>query len=752
MGGSDGTRVYRDVFALQWIDGRLATTRLPELPSPRAFPAATVAGESVFLAGGQASVGACEGLRTFWRLDLDVPPDERRWDVLPELPGPGRILPVLAVQHDGFRDVVLLAGGCALSGTAEGEVRRRYLTDAWVFIPADDAGDGAWQQVAELPRPAAGAPVVSVGQSHVLILGGDDGEHFDRIEALGDGHPGFRTDVLAYHTFTDTWTTLGSVPVGLVTTPAVWWQGQIVVPGGEDRPGHRDASVLRGRFTTARVRFGLANHGVLIAYLLALVGMGVYFSRREKSTDDFFLGGRRVPWWAAGISIFGTMLSAITFMAFPAKAYAQDWVFVVANLCVLPIVPIVVFFYLPFYRRLNVTTAYEYLEKRFNLAVRLFGSATFVLFQLGRLAIVLFLPSIALAAVTDIPVWICIVVMGVLATLYTVLGGIEAVIWTDVLQVVVLLGGALISLVVIAAGVDGGLGRVISIGQIHDKFRTFDWTWDCTVASVWVVIVGNLCINLFPYTSDQTVVQRYLTTRDERQAARSIWTIAILAVPATFLFFAVGTALFAFYASHPGRLNPSMQTDAVFPWFIARELPVGVAGLVIAGVFAAAMSSLDSSLNSMSTAIVTDFYRRFRAGADEGRCLRLARVLTALLGAVGTATALVMATYDIKSVVDVYSTVIGLFGGGLAGVFALGVFTRRAHGPGALVGAVVSAVTLCGVQMFTGIHFFLYAAVGLGTSLGVGYLASVVVPVRQRDLAGLTVHSLSARQGERGPG
>ena len=192
----------------------------------------------------------------------------------------------------------------------------------------------------------------------------------------------------------------------------------------------------------------------------------------------------------------------------------RDWVYLWNPLVAGLIAPLVVFIYLPFFRRLNLTTVYEYLEKRFHVAVRLFASSAFVLFHLGRMAIVLFLPAIALSAVTGIDVYACIVVMGILCTVYTVLGGIEAVIWTDFLQVIVLIGGALISLVIIAANVEGGFSGIVSVGMADSKFHAVNWTWDMTTTAIWVMVIGNIFVNLVPYTSDQAVVQRYFTTKD----------------------------------------------------------------------------------------------------------------------------------------------------------------------------------------------------------------------------------------------
>jgi solute:Na+ symporter, SSS family len=387
-----------------------------------------------------------------------------------------------------------------------------------------------------------------------------------------------------------------------------------------------------------------------------------------------------------------------------------------------------------------VTSAYEYLEKRFNLALRLYGSAAFVLIQTGRMAIVLYLPSLALSVVSDLNIYFCILTMGLLATLYTLLGGAEAVTWTEVLQNIILLGSAVLSVVLIVLSLDGGARQLITTALADGKVQTFNWSWDYTAATVWVVLLGSLFSNLIPYTTDQAVIQRYLTTPTERQAARAIWVNALLTIPATLLFFSIGTALYVYYKQRPQLLNPDLPTDAIFPWFIVSGMPVGVSGLVIAGLFAAGQSGAQSS---MATAIVTDFYRKFRPGAEDRQCLRLARWLTLALGVIAVGTASVMATSPIQSQWDLFLQILGLLGGGLAGVFMLGIFTRRAHGMGAFVGVVASAVVLFLVQRYTRVHFFLYAMVGIFTCLVVGYLASVLIPVTRQSLEGLTIHTLS---------
>ena len=437
-----------------------------------------------------------------------------------------------------------------------------------------------------------------------------------------------------------------------------------------------------------RVPFGWLNYATLVAYLLGMLAIGWVCAARNKTTDDYFKAGGRIPWWAAGLSIYATMLSSLTFMAIPAKAYATDWMFVWANVPILLLAPIIIRYYLPFFRQLNVTSAYEYLEKRFNLGARLYASAAFILFQIGRQAIVLLLPSLALATVCDLDVSTCVVLMGALCVAYTVMGGMEAVVWTDVVQTVVLLGAALVSLLIIVfqtAG-DTDWSAVVDRGKLH----MIDWSLDPTTAApgMWIILIGSMFATLIPYTSDQAVVQRYLTTQDESKAARAIWTNALLAIPSTVLFFAIGTALYVFYRANPHELDAAQATDAIFPTFIVASLPAGVAGLVIAGIFAAAQSTVSGSLNSVVTAIMTDFYQRFGGTADERRSVRIARWLTAGMGAFATATAPALAALNLTSLWDAYINLVGLAGSGLAGLFALGIFTRRAVGVGAMIGAV----------------------------------------------------------------
>ena len=263
----------------------------------------------------------------------------------------------------------------------------------------------------------------------------------------------------------------------------------------------------------------------------------------------------------------------------------------------------------------------------------------------------------------------------------------------------------------------------------------------------WVLIVGFFFTNLVPYTTDQTVIQRYLTTSNEKQAARSLWLNLAITLPTGVLFFGLGTALFVYYTGNP-ELQAALpqKADQLVPWFVVTHLPAGVAGLVVAGIFAAAMSSLDSSMNSIATAIVNDFVGRFEGPGPKKDRLGLARRLTVLLGIIGTSAAMLLATYEIKYLFDFFQKIMGLFGGGLAGVFLLAVFTKKTHARGALIGLVLGGLSTIGVAFFTEINFLLYAAVGAVVCVCVGYGVSIATGGNQKGLAGLT-HSTLKESG-----
>ena len=419
---------------------------------------------------------------------------------------------------------------------------------------------------------------------------------------------------------------------------------------------------------------------------------------------------------------------------------------ILVNMMAVVVAPFLIIFFLPFFRRIDATSAYEYLEKRFNRACRLFASGSFLLFQVGRMAIVMYLPALALSTILPLSEVQCILIMGVLSLIYCTLGGLRAVVWTDTIQTFVLLGGAILSLVLIVGRIEGGLAGLLETAADHEKLRLVQWDWttaSIATSALWVVVLGGIGQSLVPYSSDMAVVQRYMSVPDERRARKAIWTNAVTVVPASLLFFGLGTGLYVFYRSHPGQLNPFHKTDAIFPLFIANELPTGLSGLVVAGIFAAAQSTVSTSMNSTSTACMTDFVLPFVPRLPETVRLQMARLMTLAFGLLGVVLALLFAYSDIKSLWDQFMTILGLLGGSMCGLFCLGIFTRRAHGTGAILGAMTGAVLLYLVQRFTNLHFLLYAVIGIAGCFIAGYLLSWIIPAHGPADEEMTIYGLS---------
>lgn len=731
IGGSNAGQHYKQVIGLSYANGSVTfEDKYPDLPVPLAMMSGTLVGDVVYIAGG---LETSDGSPTnhFFALDLSLPDAQLQWEKLDPWPGQPRMLAVSAAKNDRF----YLFSGVDTFTAEDGTPDRELLKDAYVFDPVE----AAWSTLPTLPRAVAAGPNPApvLGLNHIVFSGGLDGETATYSDP--ETHPGFLEDILAYNTLSETYTSVGTFPDGAarVTLPSTIWNGKWVMPNGESGPGVRSPQVYT---LSNAVEFGKWNWIFLMAYLGIMLYIGYYFSKKGKTTEDYFVAGRRIPWWAAGLSIYGTQLSAITFMAIPAIVYASDWTLAIGSLMILAIVPLIVKFYLPFFRRLNVTTAYEYLEERFNVKVRTLASITFILMQLARIGIVLYLPAIAIASVTGIDVFLCIAIMGVFCTIYTVMGGIEAVIWTDVIQVIILLGGAIFCIAIAAFNVEGGIGEIVRKGIELDKFKMIHLGWDPSQLVLWVALVSFFFLNIIPYTSDQVVVQRYLTVKDEAAAAKSLWTNGLLMIPGIIIFFGLGTTLFVYYLENPSVINSS-KPDELLPFYIVQKLPVGVAGTVIAALFAASMSSLDSSMNSIASAYITDIHRRFRKNTSDKKNLLLAKWITILIGFLGTFFAMLIALAKVEYIFDYFQEVLGLFGGGLAGIFILAIFIKRANSIGAITGLFGSAAVTWLVRSQTDIMVYLYAAVGVVSCVLIGYLVSRLFGGQQSSQT-LTYHQL----------
>lgn len=480
--------------------------------------------------------------------------------------------------------------------------------------------------------------------------------------------------------------------------------------------------------------FGTLNYIVLIGYLSVIMMVGVYFAKRQKTADDYFKAGGRIPGWAAGISVFATTLSSITFMSIPAKAYTDDWTFLIGQYISILILPFVFVYYIPFFRNLKITSAYEYLEKRFDIKMRLFASFSFMLFHIGRIAIITFLTALALMPFIDINPLTIVFLIGVLCIIYTFLGGIEGVIWTDVIQGIMLSGAALIIFVMICFNVDGGVVEVFSLSAQADKYFPMDkMSWSWTDSTVPVLMIGFLFAGLQQFTASQDVIQRYLVTDSIEETKKALITNAKLVACIPIFFFAVGAALYAYYTQNPQLISEGFNTGGILPFFVISEMPAGIAGLIIAAIFAASQSSISSSLNSISACFTCDVYDRFGATKTSEQRLMSGRLVTVVAGVLGVMASTYLIMANESELWDAFNSLLGLMGGPMTGLFMLGVFVRRANANSALLGVIAAVSAVLWVRSSTDLNFFFYGVIGTMTVVIVGYLTAPLFKNKEQD-------------------
>ncbi len=471
---------------------------------------------------------------------------------------------------------------------------------------------------------------------------------------------------------------------------------------------------------------------VILAYLVAVVGIGVWFMRQQATVKDYFLAGRKMGFFAVSISIVASLLSAITYMGAPGLAYKSDLQYSLWLFCIPLVTPVLLVVFLPFFRGLDIYTAYEYLERRFNLPLRSIGSLSFILWRLGWMGLVIFAPALAASEFFGVPWEAAVLIMGLLATAYTVMGGIEAVIWTDVIQFIVLFGGVILVGIMVIAGTDGGFGALWQAAMAGGKLRVVDLSLDkaLTEMTVWGVMLGGAFSALTAYSTDQVAIQRYLTTKSYAEARRTLIFHACVIVPISIVFYWVGTALWAYYHLHPevAPAFPPEQADRILPYFVANQMPVGIRGLILAALFAATMSSIDSGINSITTTTLVDIYERlFGWKATERRRLAMARMWTLIWGGLATALAIVLGAWG-KGLMEKSVSVASWFSGPLLGIFLLGMITRRANARGTLIGAAVGFPVVVLIAFKTDVTWLWYNAIGTLVTFVVGYVASFLLP------------------------
>ena len=429
---------------------------------------------------------------------------------------------------------------------------------------------------------------------------------------------------------------------------------------------------------------------VLFLYLVAVVGVGLWFARRSGNTGEYTAAGRSLPGWAIGLSMFGSYISSISFLANPGDSYDGNWNAFVFSLATPIAAVIAVRWFVPFYRRSGYISAYEHLEDRFGAWARSYAVVCFLLYQLARMGMVIYLLGNAVAPLTGLPVRTTIVATGTLMTFYTLAGGIKAVVWTGVLQSLVLIGGTLVCIATVVIGTSGGLTHIVSTGLSTDKFSLGSFSPSLYETTFWVTFMYGLATHLANFGVDQSYVQRYITARDDRESSKSVWITTLMYVPTAAVFFFIGTALFAYYGERPGALPNRIEPDDVFPHFIATALPTGMAGLVVAAIFAA---SMDSNLNSMATLTLIDFYKRYlRPLADDRESMRVLHVSTAVWGALCIATGLVF--IQVPMALQAWWKIAGVLSGGVLGLFLIGLVIRRLDSLSAIIAVTLGELVM----------------------------------------------------------
>lgn len=484
---------------------------------------------------------------------------------------------------------------------------------------------------------------------------------------------------------------------------------------------------------------------IIVFYLLSMIGIGVYFSRKNKSSAQFTTASGAIPGWALGLSFYATFLSAITFLGDPGKSFGANWNPFVFSLSI-PLAAIVATkWFVPFYRESGEISAYTHLEKRFGGWARTYAMICFILTQLARMGTIFYGIALTLNALTGIDMRLIIIVAGLCIILYTVLGGMEAVIWTEVIQAVLKTLGAAMILYLITLKTP--ISTIIETGMREDKFSLGTWNFDLGTSSFWVILLYGFFINLTNFGIDQNYIQRYHTAKNPGDAAKSIWLCVLYYVPVSFLFFFIGTALYAFYGDNPAlilelkqqvsleknipleALKASDYGDRVLPFFMKTQIPAGFLGLLVAALMSAGMSTMSSGMNSSATVFLKDIYLRYiDPVAGEKKQFRVLLVATACMGSLGIVFGVSM--IGVKSLLDVWWKLSGIFAGGMLGIFLLGFLAKKVGNSEAKIAAFLGLILIAGMSFKDALPTYLQipldskmtVVVGTLSIVGIGYL------------------------------
>lgn len=488
---------------------------------------------------------------------------------------------------------------------------------------------------------------------------------------------------------------------------------------------------------------------IIFGYLIGIVLFGSWFARKQQTTADYFLGDRSVPWWAVAFSIVATETSTITFISVPGIAFARGGNFQFLQLVfgyLLGRIVIAILF-IPSYFRGELLTVYELLDRRFGSKIKMLAASLFVIMRNIADGIRLLLTAIVLAAVytsfqptanAETITIASVVLIGIAMIVFTYFGGMEAVIWVEVVQLGIYIAGAVAAAVILTSSIDGGLSTAFATASQYNKFSLFDFSLDATKTfTFWSGVIGGCFLTMSTHGTDQYLVQRYLCIDKPKRAAMALLTSGAIVLAQFVGFLFIGVLLFSFYHpySDPGYATaaatsfPFSGGDRVFPDFITKHMPSGLSGLVVAAIFAAAMSS---SLNSIAATAVNDLYKPFRANRDDKHYLKVSHVLTLFWGVVQIAVALLVRHRN-RSALDQALSIASLINGPVLGVFLVGTFMRRVSEPPALIGMAASILAMLYITFFTKIAWTWYVFIGSSIVLIVAGLASFAFPPAPRN-------------------
>lgn len=645
---------------------------LPPLPVSRQNAAAVEAWDQLWVIGGRDENNKISDSLYSIALKAEKP----AWQINQPLPQGARENAAAAYS---FNEIVI-AGGKDENGN--------LTKDVWGFSPRPREGHTTrgYEKRTNAPWTLNGdiAPLAT-GQSHLLFVNGKK--------------------LALFHDVTDTWIMLPELPEAIESGR---WE-KIDSSTWRLDNGQKACAI---NFDESENRLPLLDYIVIVLYFLAMIAVGIIFAKRQKVADDFALGGQRVKWWASAMSIMASGTSAVSFMAIPAFIacttvvnFAGMGLLIATALCCAYIT-------YPLYRKLNITSTFEYLENRYGVFLRLVGSALAILAQLfARMSVVILIPALAISSLTGISVEWCVILLGVVTTLYSSFGGFEAVVYADVIQGVMMLGGLFLIAIIALINIPGGIPQIWETSMNADKLNLAIMSFDPALPNFWFVLLGTIIAQM-SFASDQIMAQRIrcVPEKDIKKLAFMTWgTIGLNSL----LVIIVAVLLFVFFKFNPEILSPVMQNDEMIPVFILKKIPQGITGMVIAALFAASMSTISTSVNTCAVLFCEDFVRRFKKDLNDTQELFVMQGMSIFSGLFGTCMAYYLISSKTPFLSQLNVELGAMLGGGFAGVFALGMFTRRAHEAGAIMGILISASIPVLLKLYAGtaIH---WSAWGLG--------------------------------------